>query len=153
MPNVLCQIRGSKRLILFSPQEVGNLEIPPGRSSSDLNVFDAEVQAKPPLNQTHPYEAILNPGDVLYIPAFWCHTAVPLDKISVAINTFFKPEDHHCYALGKDTYGNKDVPEYDYSRKDISKAMARFGAVPKEMRRFYLERLGHEILQKARESD
>ena len=151
MPNILCQIRGSKRLVLFPPEDVGGLMIPPGRSSSDLNVFDPLVLSSPPLSQTHPYEAILNPGDILFIPAFWCHTAIPLDGISVAINIFFKASDHNYYAAGKDTYGNRDVQEYEYGRRDIGKAVSRFEGMPTEMRRFYLERLGQEILQKARE--
>ena len=99
---------------------------------------------------THPYEVVLKPGDVLFIPALWCHSAIPLDGVSVAINTFFKTSDGQ-YAGGKDTYGNKDVHEYEYGRRDIAKALSRFESMPPEMGYFYLERLGQELLQKARE--
>ena len=152
MPNVLCQIRGRKRLVLFPPEDVGNVQIPPGRSSSNLNVFDPEARKNLPLSLTHPREAILTPGDVLFIPAFWCHAALPLDGVSVAINTFFKALDSNFYAPGKDTYGNKDRPEYEYSRRDIAKAISRFESMPRDMSRFYLERLAHEMLEKARDT-
>ena len=151
MANILCQIRGSKRLVLFPPEDVGNLQIPPGRSSSDLDVFDPEARQSLPLSLTHPREVVLNPGDVLFIPSFWCHAALPLDGISVAVNMFFKALDSHCYAAGKDTYGNKDVPEYEYGRRDIAKAVSRFESMPKDVSRFYLERLAQEMLQKARD--
>lgn len=149
MPNILCQIRGIKRLVLFPPEDVGYLKIPPGRSSSDLDVFDPKAWKRTPLDQTHPYEVILKPGDVLFIPALWCHSAIPLDGVSIAINTFFKAHDDTCYAVGTNTYGNRDVSEYEYSRRDIAKAMSRFDSMPPVMSRFYLERLGREILDKA----
>jgi tRNA wybutosine-synthesizing protein 4 len=150
LPNILCQIRGSKRLILFSPADVTHLKIPPGRSSSDINVFDEKAWKNTSLRHTHPYEVILNAGDVLHIPPFWCHSALPLDGMSIAINTFFKTEDSKLYAVGNDTYGNKDVPEYEQGRRDISKAIARFESMPNDMSRFYLQRLADEIIQISR---
>ena len=137
-------------MILFAPQDIGHLRIPPGRSSSDLDIFNPQAWKTSPLCHTHPFEVVLKPGDVLFIPALWCHSAIPLDGISVAINTFFKTSDGH-YAAGKDTYGNKDVQEYEHGRRDIAKAMLRFESMPPEMESFYLERLGQELLQKARE--
>lgn len=150
LSNILCQIRGSKRLILFSPADVAHLKIPAGRSSSDLNVFDKMAWETTSLKHTHPYEAILRPGDVLYIPPLWCHAALPLDGISVAINIFFKTEDDQRYSEGNDTYGNRDVAEYEHARNDISKAIGRFALMPKDARRFYLERLANEVTQQAR---
>ena len=147
LSNILCQIRGSKRLLLFAPADVAHLKIPPGRSSSDLNVFDPQAWEKTSLKYTHPYEVILRPGDVIYIPPLWCHAALPLDGLSIAINTFFKTEDDQSYASGKDTYGNKDVAEYEYARKDIAKAISRFSSMPKDTQRFYLGRLADEMLQ------
>ena len=151
LSNILCQIGGSKRLVLFSPADVAHLKIPPGRSSSDLNVFDEKEWARTSLRHTHPYEAILHAGDVLYIPPLWCHAALPMDGtgISIAINTFFKTEEQ-SYAAGNDTYGNRDVPEYGYGRNDVSKLVGRFKDMPQDTRRFYLERLADEILQTAR---
>ena len=153
LSNVLCQIRGSKRLLLFAPADVAHLKIPPGRSSSDLNVFDPQAWEKTSLRHTHPYEVILRPGDVIYIPPLWCHAALPLDGLSIAINTFFKTKDDQSYALGRDTYGNKDVAEYEHARKDITKAIGRFSSMSKDTRRFYLERLADEMLQEGRKKD
>lgn len=57
MANVLCQIRGQKRLILFPPNDVMNLGFQPGASSSSINVFD-DLKGHS-LYDTHPHEAIL----------------------------------------------------------------------------------------------
>ena len=152
LENILCQIRGSKRLLLFSPDDVSHLGIPPGRSSSDVDVFsnkDAWIDTR--LKNTHPYEVYLEPGDVLFLPAFWAHAALPLDGLSIAVNIFFKTMNANCYAVGKDIYGNRDVQQYGDARKDIAKAAERFKDMPPEMARFYLARLAEELAEKGRE--
>jgi tRNA wybutosine-synthesizing protein 4 len=66
MANVLCQIRGSKRLILFPPSDFKHFQFDAGESSSPINVF--EESQDPGLTYTHPHEVFLNPGDVLFLP-------------------------------------------------------------------------------------
>ncbi|KZF19406.1 leucine carboxyl methyltransferase [Xylona heveae TC161] len=218
MANVYCQIRGSKRLLLFPPRDVSHLHFAPGASSSPVNVFAAEAasaqlaRSRDPvaetqsvdrlpatqapispttlahisaLSHTHPHEANLRPGDILFLPPLWLHTATvaapspgeqgPSDKpnsanasaTSIAVNIFFrnldsKPGDStngksgsgagsNFYAAGKDVYGNRDLRPYETGRRDVDRIAKGFDALPRDIRRFYLERLALELLDKARE--
>lgn len=149
MANVLFQIRGSKRIILYPPSDVSHLQISPGESSSSINVFDKDALTRyPSLMHAHPQEAILHPGDVLYIPPLWFHTALPLENFSIAINIFFR-NLKSGYAAGRDVYGNRDLQAYEYGRKEVEKISKAFEGLPPQMARFYLERLARELNQKA----
>jgi len=142
MANILCQIRGSKRLVLFPPSDVKYLEFGPGASSSSINVFNQSKNSIPP--QSHPHEALLQHGDVLFIPALWLHTAYPTSGMSVAVNVFFR-NLQTGYAPGKDVYGNRDLQAYEKGRQDIAKIVRSFDNLPIEVRHFYMQRLVHEF--------
>ena len=149
MANVLCQIRGSKRMLLYPPSDVSHLAISPGASSSSVNVFEADIIRDPSLIHTHPHEAYLQPGDVLYIPPLWPHTALPLDLLSVAVNVFFRNLEQG-YAVGRDIYGNRDLQAYEDGRRGIDRIVKAFDGVPKQMRQFYLDRLTGELMDASR---
>ena len=55
--------------------------------------------------QAERYEVILEPGDLIFIPALWFHSTVALD-CSVSVNVFWKNLDKSMYDP-KDVYGNK----------------------------------------------
>ena len=151
MANVLCQTSGSKRLLLFPPSDVSCFAIPPGSSSSSINVFEADAMTEQPaLAETHPHEAILEPGDMLYIPPLWLHTAAPLRRISVSVNVFFRNIEKG-YAPGRDVYGNRDVQAYEKARTDLEKMVKSFDKLPRDMTGFYLERLADELKVIARQ--
>lgn len=148
MANVLCQIHGSKLMLLYPPSDVSHLDIPPGASSSCINVFDADVAVNhPAILQAHPQEALLQPGDVLYIPPLWFHTASPVGQLSISINVFFRNLESG-YSAGRDVYGNRDLQAYENGRRDIEKITQAFAGLPREMSRFYLERLAGELYPK-----
>ena len=148
MANVLCQIHGTKRLLLYPPSDVLLFAIPPGTSSSSINCFDSGPNRHASLTLAHSQEALLEPGDILYIPPLWLHTASPVDDISVSVNVFFRNLDGG-YAPGKDTYGNRDLQAYENGRRDIEKISRSFDKLPTDMGRFYLERLADELKGKA----
>ncbi|KAK2766929.1 tRNA methyltransferase ppm2 [Arachnomyces sp. PD_36] len=145
LANVLCQIRGSKRLILYPPSDVTHLHFPPGASSSTLNIFPSNSPSPTPIPNTHPHSATLHPGDILFIPPLWLHTAsIPTDGISIAVNVFFR---NLCsgYAEGRDVYANRDLQAYEKGRESVQKVVKSFEGVPGEMARFYIERLADEL--------
>ena len=148
MANIYCQIHGSKRMLLFPPSDVSHLGFAPGASSSPLVPLDTDIATHPSLKHTTPYEASLKPGDVLFIPALWPHTASPVDTTSVAVNVFFRSLSTG-YAAGRDVYGNRDLQAYEKGRKDLEKIGRAFDGLPPETRRFYLERLADELKAKA----
>ncbi|KAM0420699.1 hypothetical protein ACHAPT_011481 [Fusarium lateritium] len=143
MANIYTQIRGSKRMILFPPTDVRHLAFAPGASSSSLDVFSALEQHQ--LALTHPYEAMLNPGDALFLPAMWFHTATPTADLSVAVNVFFRDLESG-YSTGRDVYGNRDLAAYEKGRLDVARTVKSFERLPPELRHFYLARLADELL-------
>lgn len=148
MANILCQIKGSKRVILYPPSDIAHLKVPPGESSSRINIIEASHLTEPSLAATHPRETILRPGDVLFIPPLWLHASSPLERTSISINVFFR-NLKTGYAAGRDVYGNRDVQAYEKGRKDVARMVQSFDQLPAQMSRFYLERLAEEIRSKA----
>ena len=144
MANVLCQIRGTKRLLIFPPSDVEHLGFDAGASSSSINVF--EKHGSIPAG-THPHEAVLGRGDVLFLPPLWLHTASPTSGMSIAVNVFFR-NLHSGYAAGKDVYGNRDLQAYEKGRQDIVRIIKSFDSLPADIRGFYLQRLAKEFEQK-----
>lgn len=149
MSNVLCQIRGAKRLLLYSPREVSKLGFPPGASSSRFNAWDERGLFNTTLRSAQAFEAILEPGEVLFIPSLWAHTASPQDEMSVAVNVFFKDLEEG-YAAGKDVYGNRDLQAYENGRRDIERLIRSFKKLPPQCAQFYLQRLADEMGEAAR---
>ncbi|KAK1146060.1 tRNA methyltransferase ppm2 [Aspergillus melleus] len=145
MANVLCQVRGEKRLILFPPQDVQHLSVPAGASSSTVNIFknpdDGAIASIP---HTSPHEAKLGCGDILFLPPLWLHTASPTGQVSVAVNVFFRNLSKG-YAAGRDVYGNRDLQAYEKARADLQKMERSFEGLPTDMARFYLLRLAQEL--------
>ncbi|KKK23217.1 hypothetical protein P175DRAFT_0472781 [Aspergillus ochraceoroseus IBT 24754] len=149
MANVLCQIQGEKRLILFPPSDVQHLDVPAGASSSNINIFQNRAEGTiAAIPHTTPHEALLHRGDILVIPPLWLHTAAPTGEVSVAVNVFFRnlPQG---YAAGRDVYGNRDVQAYEKARKDLEKIAKSFDRLPPDMARFYLLRLADELQETA----
>ena len=150
MANVYCQIRGSKRMLLFPPSDVTRLAFAPGASSSSIDVFGS--LNGPTLAGTHPWEADLRPGDVLFLPPLWLHTATPSSNVSIAVNVFFRNLESG-YAAGRDVYGNRDLAAYEKGRQEIARIVNAFGKVPADARQFYMLRLADELAHKASGGD
>ena len=148
MANVLCQIKGSKRVVLYPPSDIAHLKVPPGESSSSINIFEVNSMQEPSLTATNPQEVVLHPGEVLFIPPLWLHAVSPLETASISINVFFRSLKAG-YAAGRDVYGNRDVQAYEKGRKDVAKITDSFDQLPGQMSRFYLERLAQELREKA----
>jgi tRNA wybutosine-synthesizing protein 4 len=159
MANVLFQIRGTRKLIIFPPEDIKHLSFPPGSTTSTMDVFEPaqhpgreEDQLKP-IPDTHPYIAILRPGEALFIPPLWSHTGTPLpvipatpghspslttktapesnseaanSHINISLNVFFRSLSSTKYPAGRDVYGNRDLAAYEDGRRDLDKIVRRF---------------------------
>lgn len=148
MANIYCQIRGTKRLLLFPPADVDRLQFAPGASSSSIDVF--EMLKSGLLSGVQPYEAVVKPGDVLFLPPLWLHTATPIDGLSIAVNVFFRNLETG-YSAGRDVYGNRDIAAYEKGRQLVAGITKGFNKVPADMKEFYIKRLAAELLQRARD--
>ncbi|KAG5953471.1 hypothetical protein E4U53_005463 [Claviceps sorghi] len=142
MANMYAQVVGSKRMVLFPPSDVQSLAFAPGASSSSLDVFSELSSLR--MKGTHPHEAILNPGDILYLPPLWLHAAETVTCPSIAVNVFFR-NLNSGYAAGRDVYGNRDLAAYEKGRLDVERIGKSFQKLPLETRRFYLIRLADEL--------
>jgi len=79
----LSQIAGRKRVMLFSPADT------PFLYHGQVNPEAPDPAHHPLFEQATPYEAILEPGDVLFTPPDWWHQARALDKsITCSLNFF-----------------------------------------------------------------
>lgn len=80
----LCQMTGSKRLIMFPPEAqemLGDAEGLIDLDAPDERRFPNWRDARPELDE------VLQPGDAAFIPAGWLHTAVALeDSVSITWN-------------------------------------------------------------------
>jgi tRNA wybutosine-synthesizing protein 4 len=147
--NVYCQVSGSKKMLLFPPSDVTKMSLAPGASSSSTDVFGC--LGSPALRGTHPWEANLGAGDVLFLPPLWLHTATPTSRASIAVNVFFRAfnSESACSAR-RDVYGNRDLAAYDKGRQGVARISKAFDGVPAEARQFYLLRLARELAEAAR---
>lgn len=149
MANVLFQIEGSKRLILFPPADMVKLDFPPGSTTSSVEIFKGgDPDDILSVAGTHPIEANLLPGEVLYIPPLWAHTAAPLQGVSIAVNIFFR-NLATGYAAGKDVYGNRDLLAYEHGRLHVDRISRAFRDIPRDLAHAYLLRLADELKSKA----
>ena len=99
MANVLFQIHGTRKLVLYPPSDLKRLSFPPGSTTSTLDVFEPasnpteEEDRLKSIPSTHPYLATLRPGDALFIPPLWSHAGTPLSVTTPASALSPKPLD------------------------------------------------------------
>ncbi|OLN91988.1 tRNA wybutosine-synthesizing protein 4 [Colletotrichum chlorophyti] len=144
MANVYVQIGGCKRLVLFPPSNVSQLSFAPGASSSSVDVFSSLASGS--LRGVHPHEAVVQPGDILFLPPLWLHAATPTSDMSIAVNVFFRNLEKG-YSAGRDVYGNRDLAAYEKGRQDVARIANSFAKLPPDAREFYLRRLADELQQ------
>lgn len=126
--NVLCQIVGRKRVVMFPPSEYNNLYMR-GSSSPVLNIDSPDLRQYPRFIDAwkRAVEVTLHPGDMLYFPANWLHHITtliddPADTCSVSMHLFFEHFSPEMYDK-KDLYGNKDVAGVTELRETINRSV------------------------------
>lgn len=86
--NFLVQVKGRKELVLFDPadskylypcQKAGGLHI------SEVDLDNLDLERFPAVALAKPLRCVLEPGDVLFIPAHWWHHVTSLD-MCISIN-------------------------------------------------------------------
>lgn len=79
----LSQIRGTKRALLFSPEDSAFLY------DGQLNPEIPDLQRFPLFNRATAYEALLQPGDVLFTPPDWWHHVRTIETSITVSHNFF----------------------------------------------------------------
>lgn len=92
--NLACVVAGKRKFTLFPPEQVANLYVgpllatPAGAPISlvDLNNPDLEKHPKFKRALASAQEAVLEPGDVIYIPYLWWHHVESLTPFNMLVN-------------------------------------------------------------------
>jgi len=97
--NLVGQVMGSKRWIMYPPEDAAELRptrVPYEESSVysdwDFRPWADQAAQIPPIRGTHPYVVNLKPGDVLLVPRHWWHFVVN-NELSISINTWLEHPD------------------------------------------------------------
>ena len=92
--NLLSQLRGRKRVLLFEPKQTSLLYPFPAHSKiphmSQLNIDQLDIDKFPKFQKAKYMECLLEPGEMLFIPAFWWHQVYSLDQLNISINFWWK---------------------------------------------------------------
>ena len=136
--NVYAQVVGSKEAVLWAPSEALNLYLD-GDKSRVVGVDDYDREKFPLFARAKRMRAVLQPGDVLFIPAFWFHNMRALD-FGVAVNVFWKNLPQELYDK-KDPYGNKDLVPGAKAITMLDNVMRQLQSLPEDVKDFYGRRL------------
>ena len=160
MDNALIQLHGEKRVLLFPPRvsaglylegssspvvgpEVdGDASLRLGTENGDKRSSDEKKTVRQ--NAFPAYraarraamEVVLQPGDVLFIPALWAHHTEALHGPSVAVNVFWRELQKTAYPQ-KDLYGNADPLAAGEALRLVDAAAKTLANSPRDHKVFY----------------
>ncbi|RXM27808.1 tRNA wybutosine-synthesizing protein 5 [Acipenser ruthenus] len=146
MDNLLVQVTGRKRVVLYSPRDAPYLYLS-GDKSEVLDVDHPDLNRYPEFVKARRYECCLEPGDILFIPALWFHNTLAL-QFGVGVNIFWRHLPPACYDR-TDTYGNKDPMAAARAMQVLERALRTLEELPEEYRDFYARRMVLKIQSKA----
>lgn len=94
--NFYAQLYGWKRFVLMAPEELENVYLypftHPGGQSSQVDMENPDYEKFPKFKNVKAYDAIIGPGDVLYVPPLWLHHVIALD-VSISVSVWSKSVD------------------------------------------------------------
>jgi lysine-specific demethylase 8 len=95
LENLLCQFHGRKRVLLFEPKQTPLLYPFSAYSTrghmSQVNIDQLDIDKFPKFEKAKCIECILEPGEMIFIPAFWWHQVYSLDQLNIAVNFWWNP--------------------------------------------------------------
>ena len=154
--NFLCCIRGRKRVVLFHPDNIGQLYISGSSSAVGSRFFTDDLPQlwkEFPLAEaawTRRYEIELYAGDVLFLPAFWphCTQALPngADKASVSVNMFVLQKERMSLHDPKDVWANRELlPAQEAVKAFEEKVLPSLAKLPPIPRSFYCNKIAAQL--------
>lgn len=98
--NLACNIIGTRRFVLFPPDQIDNLYIgsldftPAGRPLSMVDLHNPDFNQYPKFKTALDSALVvdLEPGDCLYIPSMWWHYVEGLEQVNAQINYWWREE-------------------------------------------------------------
>ncbi len=97
--NVAVCVAGRRRFTLFPPDQIANLYpgpfelTPAGTPVSMVDLANPDLAQHPRYAEAarHALQAVLEPGDAIYIPYGWWHAVDSLDPVSILVNYWWAP--------------------------------------------------------------
>jgi lysine-specific demethylase 8 len=101
--NLNAQITGRKRCWLYAPEHLARLApFPLGGANPAHNCSAIDAENPPPGFADLPcWEATLEAGDLLFIPAWWFHTFVHLGELNSNVNFWWRPAQPPSNAVAR----------------------------------------------------
>ena len=98
--NLACVAAGSRKFTLFPPDQINNLYLgptlntPAGVPISLVDIRDPDLKRFPKYTQALDagFEATLNAGDAIFIPALWWHGVESLETLNILVNYWWGDE-------------------------------------------------------------
>ncbi|KAG7467483.1 hypothetical protein MATL_G00154310 [Megalops atlanticus] len=138
MDNLLAQVSGRKRVVLYSPRDAQYLYLT-GDKSEVLDIDTPDLERYPEFVKARRYECVLEPGDLLFIPALWFHNTLAL-QFGIGVNVFWRHLQAESYDK-KDPYGNKDPVAAARAMQVLERALQALKELPPDYRDFYARRM------------
>ncbi len=92
--NIACVVAGVRKFTVFPPEEIGNLYVGPtlgapgGVPISMVDLRDPDLERFPRFTRAleAARQAVLEPGDAIYIPAVWWHAVESMERFNLLVN-------------------------------------------------------------------
>uniref|UniRef100_A0A671K463 tRNA-yW synthesizing protein 5 n=1 Tax=Sinocyclocheilus anshuiensis TaxID=1608454 RepID=A0A671K463_9TELE len=110
-----------------------------GDKSEVLDIDTPDLQLYPEFVKASRYECILEPGDLLFIPALWFHNTLAL-QFGVGVNVFWRHLPPESYDK-KDPYGNKDPVAATRALQSLERTLGILEELPPDYRDFYARQI------------
>ena len=122
--NIACVVGGTRRFILFPPEQVANLYVGPldrtiaGQPISMVDLDDPDYARFPLFREAekNALAAELGPGDAIYIPALWWHGVQADGDVNVLVNYWWTSQladaGSPMHALGHGLLTISHLPEH-----------------------------------------
>jgi hypothetical protein len=124
--NIACVVSGKRRFTVFPPEQLTNLYLGPllktpgGTPISVVDLREPDLEKYPRFREAldSAQEAVLEPGDAIYIPILWWHGVESLDSLNVLVNYWW----------------NDIVPAYHKPILALIHTVALMGELPPDQR-------------------
>ncbi|ESN93691.1 hypothetical protein HELRODRAFT_194025 [Helobdella robusta] len=145
MDNILVQVKGRKRITLFSPEDVDHLYLN-GDKSEVIDIENADLKRHPLFAEVVHHQCHLDGGDVLFIPALWFHNVIN-ETSTISVNIFWRHLPAEFYD-SSDVYGNKDLLIANSAESIVDRVIKKINTLPPIYKEFYTRRFVNKIKDK-----
>lgn len=132
--NFFCQLQGRKHVLLFPPSQSWRLyphvHRHPMTNFAIADLENPDIDRLPALRDARGLEATLEPGDVLFLPAYyWHYVRQAGDGLNLSVNFWVGGRPESCKRCGlyeqREQASNRALPSMDKVRRSAAACKAR----------------------------